>query len=88
MLNDTTRKFPRTAREAFGLSATESVAIHVYRRPWYERLIAALLFRWGWVLVLLLVFALTGCIGPDDADTAVLIAQDVQEAIQQAKGER
>ena len=86
MLNDTTRKFPRTAREAFGLSATESVAIHVYRRPWYERLIAALLFRWGWVLVLLLVFALTGCIGPDDADTAVLIAQDLQEATEQARG--
>jgi len=85
MLNDTTRCFPRSLREAFGLSPAEAVAIHVYKRPWYERL-AMLLFRWGWALVLLAVFLLSGCIGPDDADTAILIAQDLQEATEQARG--
>ena len=87
MLNDTTRCFPRSLREAFGLSPAEAVAIHVYKRPWYEKL-AMLLFRFGWALVLLAVFLLSGCIGPDDADTAILIAQDLQEAVQQAKEAR
>ncbi len=86
-LNDTTRCFPRTLRAAFGLSPAEAVAIHVYKRPWYEKL-AMLLFRWGWALVLLAVFLLSGCIGPDDADTAILIAQDLQDAVQQAKDEQ
>ena len=84
MLNDTTRTFPRTLRDAFGLSPAEAVAIHVYKRPWYEKL-AMLLFRWGWALLLVAVFLLSGCIGPDDADTATLIAQDLQDAVQQAK---
>lgn len=83
MLNDTTRKFPRTAREAFGLSATESVAIHVYRRPWYERLIAALLFRWGWVLVLGAVFLLSGC--ADDLQAHAAVQADLADAIAQAQ---
>ncbi len=87
MLNDTTRCFPRSLREAFGLSPAEAIAIHVYKRPWYERL-AMLLFRWGWALLLLAVFLLSGCIGPDDADTAILIAQDLQDAVMQARGER
>ena len=86
MLNDTTRCFPRSLREAFGLSPDEAIAIHVYRRPWYEKL-AMLMFRWGWAL-LLAVFLLSGCIGPDDADTAILIAQDLQEATEQARGEK
>ena len=84
MLNDTTRCFPRSLREAFGLSPAEAIAIHVYKRPWYEKL-AMLLFRFGWALALLAVFLLSGCIGPDDADTAILIAQDLQDAVQQAK---
>lgn len=84
MLNDTTRCFPRTLRAAFGLSPAEAIAIHVYKRPWYEKL-AMLLFRWGWALLLLAVFLLSGCIGPDDADTAILIAQDLQEATEQAR---
>ena len=84
MLNDTTRCFPRTLRAAFGLSPAEAIAIHVYKRPWYEKL-AMLLFRWGWVLLLVLVFALTGCTGPNDHETAVLVAQDLQDAVQQAK---
>ena len=86
MLNDTTRCFPRSLREAFGLSPAEAIAIHVYRKPLHERLVIWLLFRFGWALVLLAVFLLSGCIGPDDADTAILIAQDLQEAIEQAKG--
>ncbi len=87
MLNDTTRCFPRTLRAAFGLSPAEAIAIHVYKRPWYEKL-AMLLFRWGWALLLVAVFLLSGCIGPDDADTATLIAQDLQDAVMQARGER
>ena len=87
MLNDTTRCFPRSLREAFGLSPAEAIAIHVYKRPWYEKL-AMLLFRFGWALVLLAVFLLSGCIGPDDAETAILIAQDLQEATEQARGEK
>ena len=85
MLNDTTRCFPRSLREAFGLSPAEAIAIHVYRKPLAERIVIWLLFRFGWALVLLAVFLLSGCIGPDDADTAILIAQDLQDAVQQAK---
>ncbi len=88
MLNDTTRCFPRSLREAFGLSPAESVAIHVYRRPWYERLIVALLFRWGWALVLGAVLLLSGCTGPSDYETDVIVAQDLQDAVMQARGER
>ena len=85
--NWTTKVFARSAREAFGLSPAEAIAIHVYKRPWYEKL-AMLLFRWGWALLLGVVFLLSGCIGPDDADTAILIAQDLQEATEQARGEK
>ncbi len=85
MLNDTTRCFPRTLREAFGMTPADAQAIHVYRKPLAERILIWLLFRFGWALVLLAVFLLSGCIGPDDADTAILIAQDLQDAVQQAK---
>ena len=85
MMNDTTRTYPRTLRQAFGMSPEDAQAIHVYRKPLAERILIWLLFRFGWVLVLLAVFLLSGCIGPDDADTAVLIAQDLQDAVQQAK---
>ena len=88
MLNDTTRCFPRSLREAFGLSPAEAIAIHVYRKPLAERILIWLLFRFGWALVLLAVFLLSGCIGPDDADTAVLIAQDLQDAVKQAEDAR
>ena len=86
--NWTTKVFARSAREAFGLSPAESVAIHVYRRPLHERIVIWLLFRFGWALVLGAVLLLSGCIGPDDADTAILIAQDLQDAVQQAKEAR
>jgi len=85
-LNDTTRTYPRTMRAAFGMSPEDAQAIHVYRKPLHERLVIWLLFRFGWALVLLAVFLLSGCIGPDDADTAILIAQDLQEATEQARG--
>ena len=88
MVNDTTRTYPRTLRQAFGMSAEDAQAIYVYREPLAERILIWLLFRFGWALVLLAVFLLSGCIGPDDADTAVLIAQDLQEAVQQAKDEQ
>ena len=86
MMNDTTRTYPRTLRQAFGMSAEDAQAIYVYRKPLAERIVIWLLFRFGWALVLLAVFLLSGCIGPDDADTAVLIAQDLQEATEQARG--
>ena len=85
MMNDTTRTYPRTLRQAFGMSAEDAQAIYVYREPLAER-VAMWLFKYGWALVLLAVFLLSGCIGPDDADTAVLIAQDLQEATEQARG--
>ena len=86
--NWTTKVFARSAREAFGLSPAEAIAIHVYRKPLAERVVIWLLFRFGWALVLGAVLLLSGCIGPDDADTAILIAQDLQEAVQQAKDEQ
>ena len=85
-LNDTTRTYPRTLRAAFGMTAEDAQAIHVYRKPLAERVVIWLLFRFGWALVLGAVFLLSGCIGPDDADTAILIAQDLQEATEQARG--
>jgi len=88
MMNDTTRTYPRTLRQAFGMSPEDAQAIYVYRKPLAERVVIWLLFRFGWALVLLAVFLLSGCIGPDDADTAILIAQDLQEAVQQAKDEQ
>lgn len=88
MLNDTTRRHSTAPIEVkAGLSPAEAIAIHVYKRPWYEKL-AMLLFRWGWVLLLVLVFALTGCTGPSDYETDVIVAQDLQDAVMQARGER
>ena len=42
----------------------------------------------GWALLLVLVFALTGCTGPSDYETDVIVAQDLQDAVMQARGER
>lgn len=60
-LNDTTRKFPRTLREAFGMSPEDAVAIHVYRVPLRRRILYALI-RYGWVVLFLAVIA-SSCIG-------------------------
>ena len=84
-LDDNTRTFARTCPGFGKTQAQMAVAIHVYRKPLAER-VAMWLFKYGWVLVLLAVFLLSGCIGPDDADTAILIAQDLQEATEQARG--
>lgn len=86
MMNDTTRTYPRTLRQAFGMSPEDAQAIYVYRKPLAERVVIWLLFRFGWALVLGAVLLLSGCIGPDDTDTAILIAQDLQEATEQARG--
>ena len=86
-LDDNTRTFARTCPGFGKTQAQMAVAIHVYRKPLAER-VAMWLFKYGWALVLLAVFLLSGCIGPDDADTAILIAQDLQEAVQQAKEAR
>lgn len=88
MMNDTTRTYPRTLRQAFGMSPEDAQAIHVYRKPLAERVVIWLLFRWGWALLLVLVFALTGCTGPSDYETDVIVAQDLQDAVMQARGER
>lgn len=86
-LNDTTRRFPRTMLEAFGMTPADAQAIFCYRRPLHER-VAMWLFKYGLALVLLAVFLLSGCIGPDDADTATLIAQDLHDATEQARGKK
>ena len=51
-MNETTRRYPRTLRDAFGLDATEAVAIHYYRTPLHKRV----LFFWcrhGWLAIVL-----------------------------------
>jgi len=87
MMNDTTRTYPRTQRDAFGMSPEDAQAIFCYRKPLAERILIWLLFRFGWALVLVLVFALTGCTGPSDYETDVIVAQDLQDAVMQARGE-
>jgi len=87
-LDDNTRTFARTCPGFGKTQAQMAVAIHVYRKPLAERILIWLLFRFGWALVLLAVFLLSGCIGPDDADTAILITQDLQDATEQARGEK
>ena len=87
-LDDNTSTFARTCPGFGKTQAQMAVAIHVYRKPLAERILIWLLFRFGWALVLGAVLLLSGCIGPDDADTAILIAQDLQEAVQQAKDEQ
>ena len=87
-LDDNTSTFARTCPGFGKTQAQMAVAIHVYRKPLHERVVIWLLFRFGWALVLGAVLLLSGCIGPDDADTAILIAQDLQDAVQQAKDEQ
>ena len=81
-LNDTTRCYPRTLRAAFGMSAEDDVAIHVYRKPLAERILIWLLFRFGWALLLLAVFLLSGC--ADDLQAHADVQADLADAIHQA----
>ena len=78
-MNHTTRRYPRTSREAFGLDATEANPIQCYRAPLRKRLLWAFA-RWGWLLVFLLVLLLTGCSGDMRHEQA--LAEELQ-AIQQ-----
>ena len=84
-LNDTTRCYPRTLRAAFGMSAEDAVAIHVYRKSLAERVVIWLLFRFGWALVLLAVFLLSGC--ADDLQAHAAVQADLADAIHQAAKE-
>ena len=85
MLNDTTRTYPRTLRQAFGMSPEDAQAIYVYRKPLAERILIWLLFRFGWVLVLLAVFLLSGC--ADDLQAHADVQADLADAIATAAKE-
>lgn len=84
MENPTTRKFPRTTREAFGMSAQDAQAIFCYRRPLHERALMWL-FRWGWALAILAAILLTGC--ADEAPTWAADQANLADAIAQAANE-
>ena len=59
-LDDNTRTFARTCPGFGKTQAQMAIAIHVYRKPLAER-VAMWLFKYGWALVLLAVFLLSGC---------------------------
>ena len=84
MMNDTTRTYPRTLRQAFGMSAEDAQAIFCYRRPLHER-VAMWLFKYGWALVLLAVFLLSGC--ADDVHAYAAAQADLADAIADAAKE-
>lgn len=84
-LNDTTRCFPRTLRQAFGMSPEDAQAIFCYRRPLHERVVIWLLFRFGWALVLGAVLLLSGC--ADDVHAYAAAQADLADAIADAAKE-
>jgi len=84
-LNDTTRTYPRTMREAFGMTPADAQAIHVYRKPLAERVVIWLLFRFGWAMVLGAVFLLSGC--ADDVHAYAAAQADLADAIADAAKE-
>lgn len=57
-MNHTTRRYPRTLREAFGMSPADAVAIHHYRIPLHRRIIYAICRR-GWIAIVLGLVAAT-----------------------------
>lgn len=63
--------------------AQQAAAIEVYRTPLHKRAIWALC-RWGWALVLIGVFALTGC---SDIDAEIKMHADLADAIATAAKE-
>ena len=83
-LNDTTRTYPRTLRQAFGMSPEDAQAIFCYRKPLAER-VAMWLFKYGWALVLLAVFLLSGC--ADDVHAYAAAQADLADAIADAAKE-
>lgn len=54
-MNITTRRFPRTSREAFGLDPGEANPIQAFHTSRSKRLFFALM-NWGWLLVPLALF--------------------------------
>lgn len=86
-MNHTTRCYPRTMREAFGLSAREAIAIEAYKPPFHRRLFYGLA-RHGWAIVpaVLAVLVLSGCNSDIDAETAT--AASLRDALAQAQQER
>ncbi len=83
-INDTTRRHPRTLRDAFGMTPEDAQAIFCYRRPLHER-VAMWLFKYGWALVLLAVFLLSGC--ADDMQAHAAVQADLADAIADAAKE-
>lgn len=83
-MNHTTRTYPRTSREAFGLSAEEATALHFYKTPLHRRFFYALCRR-GWLWIFLAVLALAGC---DDMADKEADAANLRDALQQAQQER
>ena len=84
-MNITTRRYPRTAIDAFGCNATEAVALHKYTQPRTTRFFYALL-KWGWLApVLLAVAVLSGC--ADEAQTYSAAQADLADAVAQAAKE-
>lgn len=79
-----THRYKRNMIDAFGCNATEAIALHKYTQPRTTRFFYALL-KWGWVLVLLALFALAGC--SDEAQTYAAGQADLADAVAQAAKE-
>ena len=81
-MNDTTRRYPRTSREAFGLDASEACAVHIYRMSLHRRVLLWLM-NWGWAPCLIVVMLLTGCSADmrhEHIQAQQLIAQQQEDA--------
>ena len=85
-MNHTTRMYPRSLREAFGLSAREAIAIEVYRTPPHKRVLWAFC-RHGWLIVpaVLAVLVVSGC--TSDVDTYAAMQADLADAVATAAKE-
>lgn len=85
-MNHTTRKFPRTSREAFGLSPDEANPIQVFHQPLLQRLFFGFV-RHGWILFVLAlaVLVLSGCSVDNSAEWP---ESDNMQAIQQEESAR
>jgi hypothetical protein len=81
-LDDNTRIYARTCPGFGKTQAQMAIAIHVYRKPLAERILIWLLFRFGWALVLGVVFLLSGC--ADDLQAHADVQADLADAIHQA----
>lgn len=84
-LDDNTRTFARTCPGFGKTQAQQAIAIYVYRKPLAERILIWLLFRFGWALVLLAVFLLSGC--ADDVHAYAAAQADLADAIADAAKE-